>query len=521
MSPFDQILKVDDRKGIFTKEIEEALLSEKIDLAVHSFKDLPSEMDPRLQLAGIPERVFPFDVILVRKDRLRGSESDAPFDRIPETAAVGTSSARRMSQLAFCRPGTKIVPLRGNVPTRIGKVISGEVDAALLARAGIERLRRSGFFDAPENRAILEQAALLELTPNDFVPAPAQGALGLQCRAGDTTTLNYARQLADTSAEDTVRAERLVLAGLSGGCHLPLGAHCVKNSDVYTLDIFLGSEAEDNRKKRSYVMRRHAPTADILAERILKEMRAQLPIVLTGREDRILEIVKTRKQAPLVSFPLIRIEKTGNPIEMINMFRMWKADAGRSGKRTVIAAMSAPGVDALADLLKTQNENASGSIWAVTGDRTAERIRDRFPGADIGYMSPDGTGEGLARHLASAGNFAPHVFAVSAERGREEFNLVLQGAGIRVTRILPYRSEAIERPKNAYLLLPDECFVVFGSPSSALTFLRGIENAGRREDGFRYGALGPTTARAVRELGRIVYAESKTTDYDSFVGELL
>ncbi len=479
-------------------------------------------MDPKLELAGIPERVFPFDVLLVRKDRLRGEPSDNPLDRIPENGAVGTSSARRISQLAFRRPQTRIVPLRGNVPTRIRKVVSGEIDAALLARAGIERLRRSGFFDTPENREMLEQAAILELSPADFVPAPAQGALGLQCRAGDATTLSFARQLADSSAEDTVRAERLVLAGLSGGCHLPLGAHCTKADEVYTLEIFLGSESEDNRKKKSYVMRRHAANAEVLADRILQEMRTSLPIVLTGREDRILAIVKDRRQAPLVSFPLIRIEKTGNPIEMIHMFRSWKTDVSQSGKRAVLSAMSAPGVDALADLLKKENEAAPAGVWAVTGERTAERIRDRFPGADIGYVSPDGTGEGLARHLASqGGSFAPHVFAVSAERGREEFNLVLQGAGIRVTRILPYKSEPIERPKNAYLLLPDDCFVLFGSPSSALTFLRGIENAGRREDGFRYAALGPTTAKAVRELGRTVYAESRTTDYDTFVGDLL
>lgn len=192
-------------KGFFTKEIEEALLDGRIDVAVHSLKDLPTQLPAGLALAAVPARHDPRDA-LVSRDRAVTSV----FQLAPG-ARVGTSSLRRVTQLRYLRPDVEVVPLRGNVPTRVRKVETGEgLDAALLAIAGLERL------------GLGEGAAHVD--PLDVMPAPAQGALGLEIRAGDTATRDALRPLADPESARAVEAEREVLAALGGGCQAPVAA---------------------------------------------------------------------------------------------------------------------------------------------------------------------------------------------------------------------------------------------------------------------------------------------------------
>jgi hydroxymethylbilane synthase len=187
-------------KGLFTKEIEEALIEGQIDLAVHSLKDLPTELPAGLTIAAVPLRANPFDCIV--GGRL------ADLDR---GASVGSSSPRRASQLKILRPDLRIEAIRGNVDTRLRKQKNGEFGAILLAVAGLERL------------ALADQIAQV-FSADQICPAPGQGALAIETRAqGDT--LQICRRLNHEPTSQAVRAERAVLAGLGGGCQLPVGAY--------------------------------------------------------------------------------------------------------------------------------------------------------------------------------------------------------------------------------------------------------------------------------------------------------
>ena len=188
-------------KGFFTKEIEEALLDGRIDIAVHSLKDLPTTLPDGLALAAIPKRHDP-------RESLVGGTS---LSDLPAGTRIGTSSLRRIAQVRFLRPDLQVVPLRGNVPTRVRKVESGDgLDAALLAIAGLERLELGN------------TASLID--PLDVMPAPGQGALGIEIRADDRATRKTLTPLHDTGSAAAVSAERAMLAALGGGCQAPVAA---------------------------------------------------------------------------------------------------------------------------------------------------------------------------------------------------------------------------------------------------------------------------------------------------------
>ncbi|HME07203.1 MAG TPA: hydroxymethylbilane synthase [Bryobacteraceae bacterium] len=188
-------------KGLFTKEIEEALLDGRIDLAVHSLKDMPTELPPGLTLAAIPEREDPRDAVVGKK-----------LFELPQGAKVGTSSLRRAAQMRVIRPDMRIENIRGNVDTRLRKLDEGQYDAILLAAAG---LRRLGW----ESRI----AEVLEVA--DMCPAVGQGALAVETRADQGEAQRICRQLDHAATRTAVTAERAVLARLGGGCQVPIGAH--------------------------------------------------------------------------------------------------------------------------------------------------------------------------------------------------------------------------------------------------------------------------------------------------------
>ncbi len=190
-----------DGKGFFTKELEEALLAGRIDLAVHSLKDLPTVSPDGLQVAAIPRREDPHDVWLGRK---------GPSE-IESGARVGTASLRRKAQLRAFRPDLVFEDLRGNVPTRVRKLTEGQFDAVVLARAGLFRL---GLLPADAH----------ELPFEVLLPAPAQGALGIQTRSGDSRVRRLVGVLEDPEARLAVTSERSLLNRLEGGCLVPVGA---------------------------------------------------------------------------------------------------------------------------------------------------------------------------------------------------------------------------------------------------------------------------------------------------------
>lgn len=212
-------------KGLFTKELEEALLARSVDFAVHSFKDVPVTM-PQVQqrdliVAAVPAREDPHDVLV--------SMAAYSLDALPHGAKIGTGSLRRRCQLLSRRPDLEILPIRGNIDTRIRKLKSGEFDAVILAAAG---LKRAGLFD----HSIMRPIAAAEM-----LPAAGQGALSLQCRRDDERTRSLLGALSDPTTEVRVTAERELVRLLNGDCHSPIAAFAELGENELTLRAAVGA----------------------------------------------------------------------------------------------------------------------------------------------------------------------------------------------------------------------------------------------------------------------------------------
>ena len=216
-------------QGVFVREIEQALVDGEVDLAVHSFKDLPTRSPPELLVAAVPARRDAADVLLVRKEAYTGDA--AALLPLVDGARVGTASARRRVWLRHFRPDLAAAPLRGNVPTRIRRLGDGDFDAILLAAAGIDRLRE----DSGVLETVLAGLVVRRLDPERFVPAPAQGALAVQCRRDREDVIAALAALDDAPSRTAVAAERDVLARAEGGCEIAFGAHCLGHAGAYEL----------------------------------------------------------------------------------------------------------------------------------------------------------------------------------------------------------------------------------------------------------------------------------------------
>jgi hydroxymethylbilane synthase len=207
-------------KGMFTKEIEEALADGRVDLAVHSLKDLPTELSPGFEIAAITKRENSEDVFC--------SVRYAAIANLPNGARVGTSSLRRQAQLKALRPDLEIYPLRGNVDTRLRKLAEGEYDAVILAAAGLNRLGKTEL--------------VKQVIPKDIMcPAAGQGALGIEIRAEDATTRERLAFLDDSNARASTTCERALLNKLGGGCQVPIGAAAEVRNAVLHLDAIVAS----------------------------------------------------------------------------------------------------------------------------------------------------------------------------------------------------------------------------------------------------------------------------------------
>lgn len=238
--------------GFFTKEIERALLEGEIDLAVHSYKDLPTAEVEGLWVAAVPPRG-------PHRDMLVAKRLDGPVPlNLPPGARVGTSSLRRTAQLLSLRGDLTIVPLRGNVPTRLQAVIEERLDAVALAEAGLSRLNL--LQSHPELQAVA-------IAPDDVCPAPSQGALAIQIRRDDTTTAQAVKPLHHPATATAVDIERRVLAHFGGGCHLPLGVFCEAGDDLRALALVA---SPDGRERIRAVAQGSDPDA------IIRDLHAQL-----------------------------------------------------------------------------------------------------------------------------------------------------------------------------------------------------------------------------------------------------
>ena len=193
-----------DRKGIFEKEINESVVNGDIDFAIHSLKDLPAILHPDLTIASIPKRESVNDV-LISKNKKR-------FDQIPHGSTIGTSSLRRAVQIISLRNDLKVLPIRGNIDTRIEKTLKGNYDAIVLAEAGLKRLGKEDY--------ISEKFKI-----NRFLPAPGQGALAIVCKKSDRTLLEFLQKIEHTPSRISINVERSFISKIEGGCRFPIAAY--------------------------------------------------------------------------------------------------------------------------------------------------------------------------------------------------------------------------------------------------------------------------------------------------------
>ncbi|MCW1885778.1 hydroxymethylbilane synthase [Luteolibacter flavescens] len=212
-------------KGIFTKELEEALRAGEIDIAVHSLKDVPTVISEEFEIAGVLVRAPIRDVLVTRKP--------GGLDALPAGAVVGTSAVRRARQLQWLRPDLKVIDLRGNVPTRLRKLAEGSYDAILLAEAGLVRLGHRMTKPSVVFGAELHMSPLAE---DVFFPAAGQGAIGLEIRKGDQAASALVASILDTATFTRVRAEREFLRLLEGGCSTPVGVFTSLDESVLQMD---------------------------------------------------------------------------------------------------------------------------------------------------------------------------------------------------------------------------------------------------------------------------------------------
>jgi hydroxymethylbilane synthase len=216
-------------QGAFTKELEVALLERRVDIAVHSLKDLPTVVPEGLSIAATPEREDARDALILRAG---ADVLDASIKSLPEGATVGTSSLRRIAQLKHLRPDIQIKDLRGNVDTRLRKLDAGEYDAIILACAGLRRLGFAERISAPIETSLM-------------LPAVSQGALGIETRVDDAETVALVSRLNHAPTRAAVLAERALLRELGGGCQVPIAAHATVSGDVLRLDGLVAALSGD------------------------------------------------------------------------------------------------------------------------------------------------------------------------------------------------------------------------------------------------------------------------------------
>ena len=250
-------------KGVFIKELEDALLEHRVDLAVHSMKDVPTEIPDRLTIAAICKRHDVRDALL--------STSGASLAQLPPGTRVGTSSLRRKAQLLYVRSDLQFLDIRGNVDTRIGKLKRGDYDAIVLAKAGLDRLGLS--------------ANITEVLPADVcLPAAGQGAIGIESRSDDAETLKILTHLNDAETRSGVEAERAALAGLEGGCQVSIGAWGRVEEGKLVLEVVvLSPDGTQRLREKSWGAMNEAVR---LGETVAAKLLEQGAAVLLAREGR-------------------------------------------------------------------------------------------------------------------------------------------------------------------------------------------------------------------------------------------
>lgn len=517
-------------RGVFTHEIERALLAEEIDLAVHSLKDLPTEMAPGLTLAALLERENPQDCWIC--------PAGYTWETIPTGSIVGTSSTRRSAQMLAIRPDLHIAPLRGNIDTRLGKVQAGgntsdgqKYDAIILAAAGIIRLGREAEISA-------------YFPPELMLPDPGQGALAIEVRVTDTTLIDLLAGMDHPATRAAVTAERAFLQALGGGCATPAGAYGQVNGETLqmqgTLLLVTAEEGQTQVRTIRGEISGPATTATALGERLGQQLLAQQahsafhsrerllvtesgqPRRIPGQSRRILITRPPHQAARLASelekwgavpiiCPVIEIAPPPDwtPVDEalaeIEDFS-WVVFTSANGVESVMGRLRETGrlepVAARLQTPATAENNGRQVRLAAIGPGTAAALADY--GLPVAFM-PDSY---LTAQIAAELPITPgeRVLLLRADIATPELGAGLQMRGAKVTNLCAYRTlEAASISTLEQALAAGIDAVTFTSASTVHHFMNLLDRARRRLDSsVAVFCIGPVTAGAAREHGLII-----------------
>jgi hydroxymethylbilane synthase len=446
-------------KGFFTKEIEDALLNKEIDLAVHSHKDLPTTSPDGLRIAAVSDREDPAELLLIQKSAV---DTKSKFN-LRRGAIVGTSSARRKSQLLAFRDDIEIRELRGNVPTRIQKLRENQYDAIMLAAAGVERLKID-----------LTEFSVEKLAPTEFVPAPAQGVLALQIRSSDSELYDLLQPLNHPDVAKAIEVERTVLNQLDGGCQLPLGVFCIgeENDDgkPYYRSWTSYAKSWDATPKWVYYENNDA---SIMAARILARLNNQsLKSVFISRASGRYDLFsKSMKANGIQVNAQALIDIRPLPLKVVPRTE-WIFFSSKNAVKFFFS----------------QNPELGSPKFGCVGKSTAEALRKYGKKPDfIGYSTDTRmTGKQIAAAVGSASVLFPQA-KESMRSIQQQFSNRQQVIDISV----------YETIKNNETKVPDADVMVFTSPSNVEAFFE----KNKIKTGQKCVAMGHATASSLRQFG--------------------
>lgn len=457
-------------KGFFTKELEDALLNNEIDLAVHSHKDLPTVSPAGLLIAAVSEREDPSELILISKEAYDGTLEFS----FKKEAVVGTSSARRKAQLLSFRKDAQIKDIRGNVPTRIQKLREGEFDAILLAKAGVSRLGLD-----------LSDLVVYEVNPKKIVPAPAQGVLALQIRENDQVLNNYLQGIHQEDVQACIGIERKLLNLFEGGCHMPLGAYAIAENNTYKLWVSKAEEASDI-PQRLYI---ESSSPEGMAERAL-EILQKNPLadkkIFISRNTNEVSFLKT-------SLASAKAELIGVSGIQTNTIALPKADY------TEAQIIFFNSKNAVQHFFRQAPVLAKEVKYAAFGPGTEKAIYQEGYEVDFSGKSSDPT-KVAAQFLSKFADGKRIVFP-KALQSLQSVSSILSRHHF-VEQVDVYETTSVEG-----VTLPEADVYVFTSPSNVAAFSSTLTTMETK-----VVAIGPSTAEALTLKGIKLHAISERAD---------
>ncbi|MDO9485293.1 MAG: hydroxymethylbilane synthase [Actinomycetota bacterium] len=469
--------------GLFVSSLRRALLAGEVDVIVHSFKDLPSAPEPGIVLAAVPERENPCDVLVCR--------DGLTLATLPHAARIGTSSPRRSAMLLAQRPDLRIEPIRGNVDSRIRKALEGEVDAVVLAYAGIARIGRTD---------VISEV----LDPEVVVPAPAQGALAVECREGDPLARLVA-QLQDPLARFTTAAEREVLVGISAECTTAAGAYATFDGEELTLIAELFDEHQHSRVR----VTRNAAIGDISSARAMGLFAAS-KLMLASDVNPVLLVRANDNEADAQALAALGIGSvTDSYLNMSTSLSRANADVLLAKLEdgvdwlVVTSQIAMPswaslvGRDRLANALA--EAKLKGMQVAVVGSKTAESVQELGVSIDLIPVLPSAVG--LLAELPTGGGTVVFPHGSIAMRALPDG---LRNRGWTITDGVVYETSVVRpEPISTTLLRSgDISAIILRSPSAA----RAVAQHLGSRTAIPVIVSGPTTAEQAESLGFTVAA---------------